>query len=434
MRVNTRTTLLIGILCLLLFAGGCGMDSAHASAITGTIESYTEYYIEVRNLTDQVREQAESFEENQPLYEYTILVEIPDYTAYDLTNVPFELPSFDLSAGDADAYRAEAYENLLHALELYAHENEAPVYYQLGSVFSVIPDGGSWRAEFSSRSRREIQKTVEDLIMQTLSQNEVYRSNLALLTISSAMKSVLRNTFGGREYADLIEVTDISIDESNNYTVSIGFPGPSFVFNALGELYAASFNKPIYGEAVSAELSIADIGLVDLSDAPQFFASVSFSYDPVSESVELLDDFGLGIALQAVKARTETSFSNIINTAWLVSPETLPGSGKVLEGESKGNEIVFVTDSDDDGKYYYVRFYLLPDKDPEEEGTLQAGVFIYGGKKAKLRLPTGYYRVDCWIGGSWYGLEHLFGDDYTYFGSSNAIRSRSGYSNTISFD
>jgi hypothetical protein len=124
----------------------------------------------------------------------------------------------------------------------------------------------------------------------------------------------------------------------------------------------------------------------------------------------------------------------MINAAWLIAPATPPSSGKVLEGESKGNVIFFKTNQADAEKYYYVRFYLLPDQDPVEEGTLQAGVFIEGGKRAKILLPSGYYRVECWIGETWYGPDYLFGDDFTYYGSSNSIRSQYGYTSTISFE
>jgi hypothetical protein len=64
---------------------------------------------------------------------------------------------------------------------------------------------------------------------------------------------------------------------------------------------------------------------------------------------------------------------------------------------------------------------------------LAAGVFIFGGKEATVRLPSGYYRIDCYAGDTWYGPDALFGDNGEKFGSDSAIRSRSGYVNTISF-
>jgi hypothetical protein len=51
-----------------------------------------------------------------------------------------------------------------------------------------------------------------------------------------------------------------------------------------------------------------------------------------------------------------------------------PASGKVLEGESRGNEINFIT-SANLGAYYYVRFYLLSGDDvSEEERSRQASL------------------------------------------------------------
>ncbi len=434
MNARIKTLVLSLVVFLLLFSAGCGMTPAHADAIAGAIIDYSDYYFEVRNLSAQVREQEKEFESGQLSYEYTILVEIPDYAAYDISAVSFALRQPDFVSGSAENYYAESYDDLLTALEQYAHDHEAPAYYQLRSVFTVTPDGDGWKADFSSRSRREIEKTVQDLVVKILLREETYQQNELLLRIASAIPGLLDETFGGEDYADLITVTDISADAAGTYTVSFSYPDPAFVYAALSDEYAASFNKPFFGSALNASLSVSDIESVDLTDAPLTSASVTISYDSSSEMITLEDDFGLSTKIQAVKAQTEAAVSTVINAAWRVAPQSPPSSGKVLEGENKGNEIVFQTDSEDEGKYYYVRFYLLPGTDPAEEGTLQLGIFVNGAKSAKFSLPSGYYRIGCWIGENWYGLDHLFGDDYEYFDSSNAIRSRYGYSNTISFD
>ena len=63
----------------------------------------------------------------------------------------------------------------------------------------------------------------------------------------------------------------------------------------------------------------------------------------------------------------------------------------------------------------------------------QQGMFIVGGKKASIRLPSGYYRITCMVGDAWYGLDYLFGTESKTYNGSNAVQSRSGYINTVSF-
>ena len=62
---------------------------------------------------------------------------------------------------------------------------------------------------------------------------------------------------------------------------------------------------------------------------------------------------------------------------------------------------------------------------------LALSFFGCGGKSAKVKLPTGYYRVSCLTGENWYGLENLFGAEMKTYNGGNAIQSRKGYVNNI---
>ena len=135
----------------------------------------------------------------------------------------------------------------------------------------------------------------------------------------------------------------------------------------------------------------------------------------------------------AAKAKAVSDASAAVNAQWRAEPLEIPANASILEGESGGNTISFKAGASL-GKYFYVRFYAISGEDTSEQGTLQLGVFIVGGKSAKIKLPTGYYRVNCVAGESWYGLERLFGSDAKTYNGGSAIRSRDGYVNNISFE
>ena len=60
-------------------------------------------------------------------------------------------------------------------------------------------------------------------------------------------------------------------------------------------------------------------------------------------------------------------------------------------------------------------------------------MFIVGGKSATVLLPTGFYRDSCIVGNDWYEPDALFGKDSKKYAGKNALESREGYVNTISF-
>ena len=433
MNVRQRAVFPPVLLILAFFLCGCAGSGAHANAITNTIVSYSDYYIEVRNLSSQVSEQYRSQNANQTTFDYSILAEIPDYTAIDPSAVVYTLPDPQVSSRSVEGYRQQCSLTLRQALESYALNGEISAYVQLPLSVSVSKTADGCSAVLSSQSKLSIQQTVEGMVAVVLERDAAYLANLNRMRVASSLSSVLSVAFYGEQYADQISVENISLKADGTYAAELAFPEPAFVFAALGDVYAASFNQPFFGDALDAELSTEGIREIDLTRAPMLRTSVSVSLDPDSGECLLLDDGGIAKAVSDAKTSAETQTSAAVNAAWRVEPLEPPASGKVLEGKSKGNSIVFRT-SRDLGEYFYVRFYAISGEDITEEGTLALGVFIKGGKSASLRLPSGYYRVTCVVGGSWYGLEHLFGSDGKTYDGGNAIRSQSGYINTISFE
>ena len=416
------------ILSLLLFLSGCA-SNAQAKAVTEAVVAYSDYYIEVRSLEDQLRAQAEQQDATASSFDCVISVDIPDYTQIDPADTGFTLPEANVSTRSANAYQAQASLALRQAMEQYVLEHGASAYLQLPVTFSVSRDGG-WSANMTSQSKLDIQRTVEDMMKTILQQDENYLENDRLMQASSALIGLLTDVFGGAEYADAISVNAVARNPDETFTASISYPDPAFVFQALADAYVASFNQPFYGNEKTASLAIEGLRDVNLASAPVLNASVQISYDAATEAFALLDDGGLAATITQARETAQSAASNMVNEKWRVAPLDPPDSGSILEGESGGNSIVFKT-GNSLGKYFYVRFYAISGEDTSEEGTLSLGVFIVGGKNAKVKLPTGYYRVSCLVGESWYGLEQLFGSDVKTYNGGNAIQSRKGYVNNI---
>lgn len=422
-------TLLAAAMLLLL---GCS-ESAQTKAITSAIVAYTDYYIEVRNLGDQVRAQSETVDSSSKSVDYVITVDIPDYTQIDPAKTSFQLPEPAVSTRSASSYEQQASLALRQAMEQYVMQNGTDQYLQVPVTFSVSAEGAGWTANMTSQSKLDIQQAIEDMMLSILEQTSGYSGDFQRMQVSSALSGVLTDVFGGKEYADTIEVIDIVSAEDGSFTATFTYPDPVFVYGALGDAYVASYNQPFYGNERTAELTTEGLNNIGLQSAGQLAATVSVSYDEATQTYALLDDGGLAASIADVKAQAEQNASDTINAQWRVPPEEIPDNASILEGESRGNTIVFKTGTSL-GKYFYVRFYAISSEDTSEEGTLQLGVFIIGGKSAKVKLPDGYYRVSALTGESWYGLENLFGSDMKTYNGGNAIQSRNGYINNISFE
>ncbi len=431
MKLRTRLFILILLFSLLpLF--GCGSIGAQISAISDAVVDYSDYYIEVRDLSSQVRGQANLQNAELETLDYTITVDIPDYTALDLSSVPYTLPAPDFSPRSIAAYQTRAALALRQALETYAPVGNVSAYLQIPVDFSLTQTADGWSAALSSQSKFSIRQTVEGMVSSILARNEIYQENLRKMLVASLLQNLLSGAFGSSAYTDQLAVTDVSKTADGSYTVSFTFPDPAFVFSALGETYAASFNQPFFGDALAVTLPIDGIRELDLTGAPQLSGSVSVSLDDATGVGALLDDGGLAAAIAREKTNAETSVAERVNAAWRVPPQDPPASGSIMEGTSKGNVVEFRTDRSL-GTYYYIRFYRIDGEDVSQDGTLTVGIFINGGKSAHLRLPGGHYRVVWVIGENWYGLKYLFGTDGKIYNGSNAILSEPGVQNIYSF-
>jgi len=411
---------------------GCS-ENAQTKAITDAVVAYTDYYIEVRNLSDQVREQSAQTDASAKSVDYVINVEIPDYTKIDVNQTGFILPEPSVSTRSASSYEQQAALVLRQAMERYVMQNGTDEYLILPVTFSVNAEGAGWTANMTSQSKLDIQHTIEDMIHGILLEMDGYSGNYQRMQVSSALSELLKDAFGGIEYAKLITVNDIAAREDGAFDAMISYPDAMFVYSALGGAYVSSYNQPFYGSERVVSLTTEGLNKVDLTSAPQLSATVRVSYDASSQQYTLLDDGGIASVVEQANSQAESDAAAVVNSEWRVPPNEVPDSASILEGKSSGNQIVFKTGASL-GKYFYVRFYAISGEDTSEEGTLALGVFIVGGKSARVKLPKGYYRVECYVGESWYGLEHLFGTDTKTYNGGNAIQSRNGYINNITFE
>jgi hypothetical protein len=424
-------TILLLLACTLVFAA-CGIAPQHEKAIENAIIAYSDYYIEVRDLGEQVDAQAETFDQNAASFEYTITALIPDYTSLTPETLPFTPPEVDFNEPNVAAYRQNALYALRQAAETYSLEHEFAAYAEVPLAVAVEQVDGDWTATISSTSKKSIQTTAEYLLSNLLDSYDSFQQNSRLAFIAESKPSLLQDVFGGSGYAETALIENVAPLGDGLYELSLSFPDPTLVYSALAEDYYASFNQPFFGDEMAVSLTAEDLSGVNTPVMQTQSASVIVLYDEDTVSCSLFDASALSALIEPAKQQAEQTVSARVNADWRVPAVEPPASGKVLEGESRGNEINFVT-SADLGAYYYVRFFLLSGDDVSEEGTLAAGIFITGGKKATIRLPSGYYRATCLVGNAWYGLDYLFGTDSKTYNGSNAVQSRSGYINTISF-
>ena len=432
MRTKLRAPIILLLLTALLLLSGCGLSARHEKAIENAIVAYSDYYIEVRDLGSQVGAQAKELDPDAASFEYTITALVPDYSTLTPETLPFTPPDVDYSEPGAAAYRQNALNSLRRAAEGYALEHAFSSYAEVALTLVVEEDGSDWTASIASTSRQDVENTVEYLLGSLLGSYETYNENSRLAAIAESKTDLLGGVFGGSGYAEAANVENIVPLGGGKYEVTLSFPDPKLVYGKLAEDYYASFNQPFFGDEATVSLSADDLSSVNTPEMETVSADVTIACDDSTGVCSLADASALSAIIDPAKQQAELAVSARVNADWRVPAAEPPASGTVLEGESRGNEIKFVT-SADLGAYYYVRFYLLTGEDVSEEGTLTAGMFIVGGKKASIRLPSGYYRITCMVGDAWYGLDYLFGTESKTYNGSNAVQSRSGYINTVSF-
>lgn len=431
MRRTVRALAVSAALAACLLLTGCFAVLQQQKAIENAVVAYSDYYIEVRDLGAQVRAQAKLSDPDASVWDCTINADIPNYPELTLSALSFTLPAPDFSAGAA-AYQRTCVQSLRQALETYALDHTFGAYVELPLSFTLSQSGRGWLATLSSASRNEIAATVQSLVLDVLQGDETYLENSRLAAIADVKTALLTANFGGAGYAALAAVTNVTALGSGQYTMELSFSDPTALYGALAENYVSSFNQPFFGDEKTVSLDAGDLAGIDTSAMALVDTRVTVSYDEAAGTAAIVDSSALDALIAPAKAAAEAAAAASVNALWRVPAVEPPSSGKVLEGEAGGNEIVFVT-SADLGKYYYVRFYKLAGDDVSEEGTLALGVFIVGGRQASVRLPSGYYRISCTVGDDWYGIDYLFGSDGVTYDSSNAIQSRSGYVNTVSF-
>lgn len=433
MKTTLRALTILLLLAFTLVFAACGIAPQHEKAIENAIVAYSDYYIEVRGLGEQVDAQAKELDPDATSFEYTITALVPHYTSLTPETLPFTPLTVDFNDPSEAAYRQNALYALRQAAETYALEHEFTSYAEVPLTVVLQQNGSEYTASISSTSREDVKNTVVSLLTTLLNSYDSYTENARLAAIAEAKTSLLADSFGGTEYAEAASVENVAPLGGGLYEITLSFPDPALVYGELAEDYYASFNQPFFGDETTVSLSADDLSGVNTPVMETAKASVAISYDESTGTCPLADASALCAIIDPAKQEAEQTVSERVNSDWRVPAVEPPTSGTVLEGESRGNEIKFIT-SADLGAYYYVRFYLLSGEDVSEEGTLAAGLFIVGGKKATIRLPSGYYRVTCLVGNAWYGLDYLFGTDSKTYNGSNAVLSRSGYINTISFD
>lgn len=432
MRHLLRALILLLICAVALFASACSSASQHQKAIEQAIVGYADYYIEVRNLKSQVEEAYRNIDPKQSTVTYTITVNIPDYLGSDFQSIPFSVPAPDFSPKSIEQYQKKAVLALRQTLETYALKNPVSTYLDLPISFDVVSSGDGWAASISGKSKAEIAQAVEGQMLQILQSSDDYSSNYHLSLVADELYALLADAMGGAEYAALVQISQIESNPDGTFTALLSYPDPEQVYSALGKVYVESFHQSFYGDPLTVSLTTEGLDAIDTSAFPRLEDRVVLSLDAETNTCSLLDAGALLNRISTAQQQANEAATAEVDATWHIQPLDPPESGAVLEGESSGNQLVLKTGATL-GRYYYVRFYAISGADVSEEGTLSAGMFVVGGKSAKINLPSGYYRISCFVGSDWYGPDVLFGKDAKQYAGKSAVESREGYVNTISF-
>ncbi len=432
MRKLSRIGLPLLFLTLTFALSACGAASQHQKAIEQAIVGYSDYYIVVRNLADQVKAGYSKIDPTQSVVTYTISVEIPDYSSTDFQGVSVTVPQMDAGVSSAEQYQKKAILALRQVLETYALKNPIASYISIPVTFDVVSSGDGWAASITTSSKAAIQQAVEGSMLKILEANMSYQTNSQLAGVNGALSALLAEPLGGAEYAALVSFSSVMQAADGTYTATASYPDPTAVYAALGEAYVNSYNQSFYGDPITVTLTAEGLSQLDTSSMPRVEDEVRASCHAEAKSWSLLDANALINRVTAARQQAEAAASDAVNTVWRIVPLDPPASGTLLEGTSAGNKIIFKAGGTL-GRYYYVQLYAISGEDVSEEGTLAAGLFILGGTSADVLLPTGFYRVACLVGSDWYGPDALFGKEAKKYAGKNALESREGYVNTISF-
>ena len=120
-------------------------------------------------------------------------------------------------------------------------------YVQLPVSLTVVQGEDGWSAFLSSQSKLSIQQTVKSMVSAVLERDQTYQRDVRRLRVSAALPGLLTDAFGGASYAELLTMTDFAQSADGNDIVTFSFPDPAFVYSALAELYAASYNQQFTG-------------------------------------------------------------------------------------------------------------------------------------------------------------------------------------------
>lgn len=433
MKKPRQTALILTMVAASLLLFACSSPAQHQKAIEQAIVGYSDYYIVVRDLSSQVKDGFSKIDPKQSVVNYMISVEIPDYSGADFQDVPFTVPEPDATTINAEEYQKKSILSIRQALETYALKNPTTTaYISIPVTFDVMSSGNGWTASITTTSKSAIQQAVENSMLQILNSNEAYQKNVRFAQVNSDLAALLVEPLGGAEYAALVEFSNVTQTADGAFTASLSYPDPTAVYAALGEAYVNSYNQSFYGDPIAITLTADGLNRMDTSAMPRVQDTITASYDSATGTYALIDAKDLLARVTTARQQAEAAASAEINAAWRIEPLDPPESGSVLEGESAGNDIVLKTGATL-GRYYYVRFYAISGEDVSEDGTLAAGMFIVGGNTAKILLPSGHYRISCFVGEDWYGPDTLFGKSGKEYAGKNAIESREGYVNTVSF-
>ena len=424
-----RLIILTG-LCLLPIILGCGAVNKQAEAVEKAIAECSDFYIEALDINSQVRNQLRNASGYEDTQRCVLDTGIPNYTLADINNIPYEPPSVDFENPDVETYLAALQDALMKNMDHAAiiAMPEGSVNMQI--VFDLSLENKEWTARIAQESLSSLQRATGDMMKKKLAELAIMPRGFDYVRIAQQKNALFRELLDSEDYIPQITIIGIDGLDSDLFQLSIKYPDPELVYDALSDLYIDSVQERVFGSAVCS----LDLGLYKAitTQISKKAGKINVTLDTdghstVADAAEFTDEF------ENARIRAEKKSEDIVNERWSIPEQNFPTANTILAGKSTGRS-QFRFRLDNGAVDTLIRLYQI-ESDTSEEGTLVAAFYVLAdGKEFHCMVPPGKYKVTVAWGDRWYGLEYLFGPKGHYMVFEEVNNIPRNYSMTYKID
>lgn len=402
------------VLAMLLTLSGCGMKNEQQKAIEEMIINYTDYYIEVPDLGQQIHRQARALTGYEDAAAYTLNVRIPDYSLIPIGQVRYEAPPVDYSNPGGEAYLEDFREAIGVAMQQYAIETPLDGSVESTLTIKLSKDAdGAWTASPDKASLSALENLISGMLTKKASEIKELPEEYDFACVAEQANALLGSLIGEGGYTDAIQVTNVEALGGDQYRISFDYPDPAAAFATLGdaflEAYAESATERIF-EPVECTLNPDDYAPAAAVSAKSGSITVTKDGEGVCT---IADGTAFSEEIAAALSAAESDASGRVYEQFGVPEVARPVTSQILSGSATGSYSLefrmtsVVPDT-------YIRLYRV-NSSVKEAGTFVVSYFATSGSRYNVSLAAGKYKVLLAWGDTWYGQDFMFGPKGKYY-------------------